>query len=149
MKPIEIEIQLDCPVEHAWATFTNVELMTQWVLGFESLRLLEGEPESVGSVFELVFREGKRKIVMIETVTGFEPNELFSFEATTRGVSNHAETHFTRAGNGTMIRSRNTFVASSFFFRMMMPLMRGSIAKRIRADFARLKALAESTVPLS
>jgi uncharacterized membrane protein len=50
MKPIEIEIQLDCPLEHAWATFPNIDLMPEWVQGFDSIRLLEGEPETVGSV---------------------------------------------------------------------------------------------------
>lgn len=148
MKPVEIEIQLDCPVEHAWATFCNVELMTQWVQGFDSLKLVEGEPETVGSVYELTFLEDKRKIVMIETVTAFEPNQLFSFEATTSGMRNRAETHFSAQGKGCLIRSTNTFFASGFFFRLMMPLMRGSIAKRIRADFGRLKVLAESTAPM-
>ena len=145
MKPIEIELQLDCPVEHAWASFTNVELMSQWVQGFDSLRLLEGEGETVGSIYELTFREGKRKIVMIETVTAFDPNELFAFEAETKGMKNSAETYFVADGEGTIIRSRNCFFASSFFFRMMMPLMRGAIAKRIAADFDRFKALVEST----
>jgi uncharacterized membrane protein len=145
MKPIEIELQLDCPLEHAWATFTNIELMPQWVQGFDSIRLLEGEPETVGSIHELVFLEGKRKIVMIETVTAFEPNKQFSFEATTRGMSTRAETLFTRAGAGTIIRSHNSFFATGFFFRMMLPLMKGAITKRMTADFGRLKALAEST----
>jgi len=149
MKPIELEVPLDCPVEHAWATFSNIELMPEWVQGFDSIRLLEGEAETVGSIYELVFREGKRKIVMIETVTGFVPNEMFSFEATTSGMSNRAETHFMADGDGSIIRSRNTFFATSWFFRLMMPLMKGAIAKRIAADFGRLKALAESTAPRS
>jgi hypothetical protein len=86
---------------------------------------------------------------MIQTVTGFVPNESFSFEATTTGMSNRAETHFMANGDGTLIRSRNTFFATSWFFRLMMPLMKGAITKRIAADFGRLKALAESTAPQS
>jgi uncharacterized membrane protein len=149
VKPIDIEVQLDCPVEHAWATFSNIELMPKWVQGFDSIRLLEGEPETVGSVYELVFLEGKRKIVMIETVTGFVPNESFSFEATTNGMRTCAETFFRAEGERTIIHSRNTFFATSWLFRLMMPLMKGSIAKRIAADFGRLKALAEATWPQS
>jgi hypothetical protein len=103
MKPIEIEIQLDCPLEYAWATFTHVESMSQWVQGFDSLRLLEGEPES----------------------------------------------YFMADGDGPIMRSRNTFFATSFFIGRMMPLMRGVIEKRITADFGRLKALAELTAPRS
>jgi hypothetical protein len=103
MKPIEIEIQLDCPLEHAWVTFTQVELMSPWIQGFDSLRLLEGEPE----------------------------------------------TSFMADGDGTIMHSRDTFFATSFFFRLMMPRMHGAIPKRITVDFDRLKALAESTAPRS
>lgn len=144
MKPIDIEIRIDCPVEFAWQTFKNVDLMGEWVQGFVRLETLEGEPETSGSKHLLVFQEGKRQVELVQTVIAFEPNERFEFTAATKGMRNACETLFRADGESTMVSSRNQFFAESFLFKMMMPLMRGAISKRIAADFDRLKALAES-----
>jgi uncharacterized membrane protein len=144
MKPIDLEIRIDCPVEHAWQTFKNVELMPEWVQGFLSLETIEGEPESAGSKHRLLFQEGKRQIEMIQTVVAFDPNERFVFTAATKGMRNACETTFAADGEGTIIRSSNQFIADGFFFKLMMPLMRGAITKRIEADFGRFKKLAEA-----
>lgn len=144
MKPIDLEIRVDCPVEHTWQTFCNVDLMQEWVQGFLSVEILEGEPETVGSKHRLLFQEGKRQVELIQTVTAFDPNERFAFTATTKGMRNACETTFAADGEGTVIRSSNQFFADGFFFKLMMPLMRGAITKRIAADFGRLKKLAEA-----
>lgn len=144
MKPIELEIRINCPVDHAWQTFKNVDLMGEWVQGFVRLETIEGEPDTAGSKHRLVFQEGKRQIELIQTVEAFEENELFVFSATTKGMRNACETRFRADGDGTIITSSNQFIADSFLFKMMMPLMRGAIKKRIDADFGRLKVLAES-----
>lgn len=144
MKAIDLEIRIECPVEHAWQTFKNVDLMGEWVQGFVRLETIEGEPETAGSKHRLIFQEGKRQVELIQTVGAFEENELFIFSATTKGMRNACETRFRADGDATVITSSNQFFAESFFFKLLMPLMRGAISKRIEADFTRLKALAES-----
>ncbi|MAW60208.1 MAG: hypothetical protein CMJ94_05160 [Planctomycetes bacterium] len=144
MKPIEIEVRIDRPVAQVWTMFTDVELMPQWCKGFVSLETIEGEPETVGSKHRLLFQEGKRQIEMIETVTAFDPHERFAFEAATKGMSNTCEMRFSAEGDATVIRSTNCFYAGSFLFKLMMPMMRGAISKRITEDLERLKALVES-----
>lgn len=144
MKPIDLEIRIDCPVDFAWQTFKDVDLMGEWVEGFIRLETIEGEPETAGSKHLLVFQEGKRQVELVQTVVAFDPHERFVFTATTKGMRNACETLFRADGEGTIVTSSNQFFAESFLFKLMMPLMRGAISKRIAADFGRLKALAES-----
>ena len=130
--------------------WSNVETAgLEWPISVNRVHLcaelmVEGEPETVGSKHRLLFQEGKRQIEMIETVTAFDPHERFAFEAATKGMSNTCEMRFSAEGDATVIRSTNCFYAGSFLFKLMMPMMRGAISKRITEDLERLKALVES-----
>ena len=143
MKPIRIEIRLDCPVDHAWETFSDRESMKLWVQGYDSMRHLSGEEEFAGAVYELTFVEGKRKVVMTQSITALEPPHYFAFEAAATGMQSRSSTRLSADGEGTKIVAENEFFPTNFLMRLLMPLMGGSIRKRIQSDFDRLKKLAE------
>lgn len=146
MKPIEVDVFVSRPRQAVWDLFTQPDKMTEWVQGFESMRLLDGEPETVGSVHELVFREGKREVRMRETVTAFEAPRHFAFDAEAPGMTTHSETFFLEEEGGTRIRSQNAFHPQNLLMRLMMPLMKGGVRRRIQGDFERFAALAEREI---
>lgn len=143
MKAHRLEIVLDCPIDHAWETFSNPELMKQWVQGFVGMQHVSGEAEQPGAVYELTFQEGKRTVVLMETVLALDPPRHFAFTATAPGMRSECSTALSEEGSATRIVADNQFYATSWILRLMMPLMGGAFRKRIEADFARLKVLAE------
>ena len=54
--------------------------MGEWLEGYKSMELIEGEPLTVGSKHKLVFEEDGQEMTFTETVTAIEPLKEFSFD---------------------------------------------------------------------
>ena len=52
-----------------WAAFDNPDNMHRWQQNFASYTHRSGEPGQPGATAELVYNEGKKKIVLKETIT--------------------------------------------------------------------------------
>ena len=60
---------LDKPIDAVWAAFDNTENLFKWQPSLTDFRHMSGEPGQPGAVSELTYREGKRTMVLTETIT--------------------------------------------------------------------------------
>lgn len=75
----ENKVEVNAPVEKAWAVFTDESRMGEWLTGLKSIETISGNPGEVGSIYRLVFVQNGEEMVMTEEVTAFQQNELFAF----------------------------------------------------------------------
>jgi len=144
MTTIYSSTYINRPVEQVWDLFQDPSRMGEWVQGFHSIETLKGEGAEVGAMHLLTFMEGKRRIEVTETVVSCEPYKEFAMDATTKGMDTRMRTEFIADGSGTRIESENHFQPTALFMRIMLPLMKGTIGKRVQADLDRFARLVES-----
>jgi hypothetical protein len=95
------EIQINLGRERMIQLLDSAENMKHWQKGLINYKFLSGEPGQVGSKMELEYLMGKRKLIMVETITKRDfPNE-FSGTYETNGVWNLVENHFYENPDGT------------------------------------------------
>ena len=68
------EVSVNKSVEEAWAVSQDETKYAEWLAGFQSIELLEGEKGAVGSKYRVIVNpgEGQPEFEMIETVMSVE-----------------------------------------------------------------------------
>ena len=71
------EITVDKPVKEAWAVTKDVSKYDQWLEGFKSIELIEGEQDKPGSKYKVVVDpgEGQAAFEMIQTLVAIKEFE--------------------------------------------------------------------------
>ena len=62
-------VEVNRPVEKAFAEFNDVSNMYKWTPGFQFIEPISGWPNEVGSKWKLVVKEEEERIELIETIT--------------------------------------------------------------------------------
>ena len=138
-----VEVKANSPVEIAWQVFMDDSLMSDWLTGLKSVEHLEGEPQTTGSKFKLIFEEQGNRYEMIETVTAIETEKRFAFDGDSDIMSSHSEITFNQVGDSTIISDQSYFQAKGFVLKAILPLMNEAMAERSKAMYVKLAALME------
>lgn len=142
---LNFEQIIDADLTTVWAAFVDPDNMGRWQQNFESHTHKSGVRGQPGATAELVFKDGKKKTILRETITERrEPDFLAgSYESAngTTMIVNHFES----------IDATTTRWTSwcNFSFKGMMKIMAvfvaGSIRKRTEGDMQRFKLLVETS----
>jgi uncharacterized protein YndB with AHSA1/START domain len=140
-------IDVNAPVDQAFAVYTDESLMGEWLTGFVSIENISGAPLEVGSRWRLVFKgDGGEEIEMIEEVTDYEPLRHFGFVSESDDVFVDAHTRFfSDGGGGTRIEGSSQLSGKTVFMRSLLPLFKSQMQQRQDQDFEKLRELIEST----
>ena len=141
---LKFEQLIDADLKTVWAAFDDPGNMGKWQQNFESYIHKSGEPGQPGAIAELVFNEGRRKVVLKETITERrEPDFLAGSYESMHGTTlivNHFEAvdkHTTRWTSWCNFSFRGAMRIMSVFFA-------SSIRKRTEGDMERFKLLVET-----
>ncbi len=138
-----VTVEIELPRERVIALFDNPDNMPKWQPSLLSFKHLDGEAGQVGATSELVYKMGKRDIVMIETITERNLPQTFSGTYQTKGVWNQVANHFAEH-DGKTIWTMNTVFKCTGFLRVMAFFMPGMFKKQTTKDMLRFKLFAES-----
>lgn len=136
---------IDADLPTVWAAFVDPENMRRWQQNFESYTHKSGVRGQPGATAELVFNEGKKKIILKETITERRDPDFLagSYESAygTTVIVNHFE-----AINATTTRwtSWCNFSCKGLM-KIMAVFVAGSMRKRTEGDMQRFKLLVETT----
>jgi uncharacterized protein YndB with AHSA1/START domain len=138
------ELIIDRPVEAVWRAFDNADNLRVWQPTLASFDHISGTPGHPGAVSRLTYREGKRDVVLTETILTRDYPGRFSGEYDSgMGISRITNRFTPHGGHATRWE-----VACEFSFngiwRILGPLFRGAIKKRTVADLARFKDAVDS-----
>ena len=126
-----ITVEVDAPAEKTFAIFNKPGTMSEWLEGFISMELIEGEENEIGAKYKLTFEERGKQFSMIETITDFDVNERVGFDLTDdHGGNFHMDITFSEADGKTTIAETMTGSSSGIFGNAMMALMKSSINKQ-------------------
>ncbi len=125
------EIIIHIPLSEFIKKLDNPENMKYWQKGLISYKQLAGNPGREGAQMELVYKMGKREVIMIETI--LKRNLPHEFHATydAKGVHNTQRNYFKAIDEDTTKWiSESEFSFNGFFMKSMAFLMPGMFKKQ-------------------
>jgi uncharacterized protein YndB with AHSA1/START domain len=144
MNTIQLTIEIDKPVEDVWNLFHDETKMPEWLIGFDSIKQIEGEDRKVGSKYKLFFDENGKTIEMEETVTAYEPNRLYANSMKTDVMDTITTMNFTPSATGTKLVVESTFTGIGVVANLMLRMGLSYIENRYKQSYQKFKELAES-----
>ncbi len=140
----ENRIIINAHVQKVWDVFTDESMLKAWLSGYKSSRTLSGKPLTIGSKHEMVLEENGREMKFIETVTQVDVPSTYGFTLSHDKMCSKNLTTLKESGEQTELIQQVDFKATSFLFKLMMPLLKSSICKKSEKDLIKLKALIEN-----
>jgi uncharacterized membrane protein len=137
------EIEINLPVDKVIALFDNPENLKKWMKNLERFEHISGTPGQPGAKSRLVFRNGKREVELIETITVRNLPEEFSGTYEMKGVYNKVKNKFIAEGNKTRYISEVEFRFSGLFMKIMGGLFPGAFKKESEKHLKAFKEFAE------
>ena len=140
---VSVEVQAD--IERAWDVFMDESKMDQWLIGFKSMEIIEGDPLTVGSKHKMFFEDRGREVVLVETVQSIRPPREFVFDLDHELMNSTVRMTLEEPSRGvTLISSHTNVEPTKILWKILMFFMVPSIKKRQRQNLENLKALIES-----
>ncbi|MBA3898766.1 MAG: SRPBCC family protein [Bacteroidetes bacterium] len=139
----QAEITINLPIHKVIELFDNAENLKQWQPDLISFEHLSGEPGQAGAKSRLIYKMGKRKITMVETIT--RKNLPFEFSGTyeAKGVFNEVKNFFTPIGPDKTKYSTDNLFKFKGFMKVVALLMPGAFKKQSQKFLEQFKAFAE------
>lgn len=138
------ELVLERPIADVWRAFDNPENMSRWQPTLESFEPVSGTPGQPGAVSRLTYLEGKRQMVLVETITARREPGHFAGTYDSGMAINRMVNHFIALDTGrTHWKIECEFVFSGVW-RLLTPFFRAPIERRTRTDVERFKECLEA-----
>ncbi|MFT4545603.1 MAG: hypothetical protein ACI9UR_001643 [Bacteroidia bacterium] len=142
------KITVNKPLEEAWAVAQDESKYDQWLEGFQSIVLIEGEKGTVGSRYKVVVNpgDGQPDFVMTETVVSIEEfdhvslsfdSEMMDFEQT---ISYSSEDGATTIVTDSKVMGKGLTMRSMF---ALMEILGGAFQKQEAKNIDALKMVIE------
>ncbi len=126
------------------AIVKDPEQAPHWMQGFVSAEPTSGEPWAEGSMSKLVFKMGKRDMVMDETITANQLPEGYSVRYDSGGVRNFIDNRFVVVSDQeTRWEMDNVFEFEGMMMKIMGTLMPFMFKKQTETYAQNFKAWAE------
>ena len=140
----ELSLVIAAPPDEVWDVFNDPANLPNWQPTLASYEAISGEPGWPGAVSLLVYHEQGRRMEMTETITARDEGRHRSghYESAW-AVNDMACTFEALPDGGTRWRALAEFRFKGWV-KLIAPLMRGGIRKRLEDDMLRFKTLVES-----
>lgn len=144
------EIVINLPREEVIKKLDNPENMKHWQRGLVNYEILKGAPGTEGAQMKLIYKMGKRDMVLTETIIKNNFPEEFHATYDTKGVHNVQQNYFTEIESGkTKWTSESEFQFAGFGMKMMGFLMPGAFKKQSLKYLTDFKNFAENGTSVS
>ena len=138
-----VEAKIQAPPERVFVVLTDPDLQVHWIGGLVSSRLTTEGPLRAGSRSVEVLEKGGRRIQTSTLVLRVEaPRNL---ETEVDSPFWLARSMFElRTSKGTHLQHRMLVQYKGFWMRVLAPVMKATVEKKLKDDLLRLKTLVES-----
>ena len=140
---IKTTITINKSVEKVWEAFMDPSNLPHWLTGFVSIKVLKGKQGEIGSQNEVVFIEHGKEMLFTETVMLITPMQQSRFAMEHKTMSSENDFRFISFGHYTEIIQTIQIFPKSFLLKLMLPLIKGSLKKKMTKDLSNLKKLIE------
>ena len=143
---IKVTVTINAPVEKVWDIFMNPGNLKHWLPGFVSLEHIDGTIGQKGSTSKMKFIERGKVLEIIEKTLFVNPMQQYSFEMQHEGLSSLTDVRFISIGQVTEMIQAVQFTPKGMLMKLMMPLMKGIMKRKMASDLKNLKEFIESTL---
>ena len=138
-----VRITIDRPIGDVWRYLDDPRRQPQWQQGLTHYQPLSGTPGHASAKAKLTFQEGSKKLILIEEIKERRPEEKIKVLLSHDMVRTRRELLLVDQGNRTELIVTTDTQFTSLPYQLMAPFMKGSFARRMRADLEQLKGRLE------
>ena len=140
------EIAVDKAVKEAWAVTQDESKYGQWLEGFESIELIEGELGQPGSKYKVVVKpsDGQPEFEMTQTVGSIKEFEIVELLFDSEFMDFEQKILFSESDGETTVKSESKVMAKGLVMRSMFAIMEtfaGAFTAQEKKNFEALKKL--------
>ena len=140
------EVTADKPVKESWAVSQDESKYTEWLEGFKSMELIEGERMQKGSKYKIIVNpgDGQKDFEMIETLVDIKENEFVNMHFDSEFMDFEQIMTFSEADGKTTIKTDSKVMAKGIFMKSMFAVMEtlgGGFTKQEGKNMEALKKL--------
>ncbi len=119
------EITTNKPLKEAWAVTQDANKYDQWLKGFKSMELLEGEYMQAGSKYKVIVNpgEGQPDFEMIETVMDVKEFELVNLHFDSEFMNFEQKILFSGDENSSTVKTESKVLAKGLVSKSMFAIM--------------------------
>ena len=140
----KVTITIDQPVETVWDKLMNPDNLKFWLTGFVSAEHISGAYGKTGSVSKLKFLERGREMEVTETAILVKPNQQYASNMTSAPFDVHTDIRLISFGSRTEMIQTVQYFPKQFLMKLLMPLIRGAMKKRMENELIRFKKFVEA-----
>jgi hypothetical protein len=142
------EITVDKPLKETWAVTQDDSKYHQWLEGFQSIELIEGEQGQPGSKYKVIVHpgEGQPEFEMTQTVVSIKEFEHVNLHFDSDFMDFEQIITYAEVAGKTTVKSESKVIAKSWAMRSMFAIMEtfaGSFGAQEKENFEALKKLIE------
>ncbi len=138
------EVEVDKPLQEAWAVYMDESKLTEWLPSIESIELQSGNQNEVGSTYLIKIDHEGQKMEMTEEITALKENELMSMKFSGQGFDQTLDMNFSEKDGKTIISSSGNMTGKGMFMRSIFALNKSAMAKQDLEVLNNLKGVIES-----
>src|SRR5688572_4427879 len=140
----KVTIIINQPVETVWDNLMDPDNLKFWLTGFVSVEHMSGDYGKTGSVSKLKFLERGKEMEVTETAVLVKPNQQYTFNMTSTAFDTDTDIRLISFGNRTEFIQTVQFLPKQFFMKLLMPLIKGAMKKRMENELIRFKNFVET-----
>jgi uncharacterized protein YndB with AHSA1/START domain len=141
----KVAITINQHPEKVWGLFMNPDNLKHWLTGFVSATPLAGKPGETGSSSSIKFIERGKEMEVIETVLQVKPQQQYTFRMEHKSFENETDIRLISFGSRTEMIQTVQFFPKEFLMKLMLPLIKGAMKKRMENELIRFKNFVETT----
>lgn len=138
-------VTINASKEEVWSVLTDPNQAQDWIETLDKKEILEGELNAIGSKSKLYFSsaQGDKPVTIVEEITAFEPNRRFTFDMSTEIFTGSTDISLKTKAGKTELTAVHTVSGKAVYWRSLLFLMKGNLAKQNQLSYDKLKLLLE------
>jgi hypothetical protein len=142
------EITVDKPIKEAWAITQDESKYDQWLEGFQSIELIEGEQGKEGSKYKVIVNpgEGQPEFEMVETLVSMKEFEQVEMHFDSDFMDFEQIISFSNENGKTTVKTESRVIGKGIISKSMFAIMEtigGSFTAQEKKNIEALKKVIE------
>lgn len=137
-------ITVDKPVKEVWAVYQDENKMKEWLEGFETIELVKGNKNEIGSEYLVKINQEGQVIEMKEILNDFEEFKNVNFDFDNDFMLMNYDVEFSENQGTTTIKTHSIVKGHGIMMRAFMPFIKSSMIAQEEKNLAALKEVIEA-----
>jgi len=135
-----VQIEVETPVEHVWALWSDLEQMPRWMKWIDSVKVLEDDPDL--SRWKLA--SGSFEFSWLSRITKLVKHQIIQWESVD-GLPNRGAIRFYDRGENSIVKLTVAYAIPGILGKLMDNLFLGRVVEStIQADLERFREYAKA-----